>query len=247
MAGKEHTVRQGESVESIAHAAGHLWRTVWDAPENKPLRKLRKNAHVLHPGDVVFVPELRVKDVACATGRQHRFQQKGVPSRLRVRFTIDGEPRAGARYVIVVDEQKKREGATDGDGWLDEPVMPDARRAEVRFQVKKEEDPDADPQPFEGDGDDIVREVEPGAEEEPAAEAEQVFVFQLRHMDPTTEITGAQGRLKNLGYSVGPIDGQKGPRTEEALRAFQQDQGLDVTGELDDATQAKLSELGGKG
>ena len=55
---------------------------------------------------------------------------------------------------------------------------------------------------------------------------------------------GAQGRLRNLGYSVGAIDGVLGRRTDEALRAFQLDHGLEVTGELDDATRAKLAEFG---
>lgn len=243
--GKQHTARQGDSVESIAYAAGHLWRTVWDHSENKPLRDLRKSPHVIAPGDAVFVPDLRLKKVPCATGQQHRFQQKGVPSRLRVRFLVDGEPRANAAYVLVIDDKKKKkkQGTTDGDGWLDEPVLPDARRAEVRFEAPAEDNPDDDPAPFEGEGDDIVREDEPIAEE-PAGQREHVYVFELRHLDPTTEITGAQGRLKNLGYSVGPIDGVLGRRTGEALRAFQHDQGIEVTGELDDATQAKLAEFG---
>ena len=54
MSGKHHTVQQGESVESIAHAAGHFWDTVWQHPDNAALRQLRRSPHVLLPGDVVF-------------------------------------------------------------------------------------------------------------------------------------------------------------------------------------------------
>jgi hypothetical protein len=55
-------------------------------------------------------------------------------------------------------------------------------------------------------------------------------------------ISGAQARLANLGYYVGAIDGEMGPMTEAALRSFQEDSDLDATGELDDATVAKLTE-----
>jgi peptidoglycan hydrolase-like protein with peptidoglycan-binding domain len=54
-------------------------------------------------------------------------------------------------------------------------------------------------------------------------------------------VSGAQGRLLNLGYPVGPIDGKLGPRTRAALRQFQTDMKLQpVSGELDDQTKKAL-------
>jgi putative peptidoglycan binding protein/LysM domain-containing protein len=53
-------------------------------------------------------------------------------------------------------------------------------------------------------------------------------------------VSGAQARLANLGFAPGPVDGTLGPRTRAALCAFQKDHGLERTGELDDATRAKL-------
>ena len=52
----------------------------------------------------------------------------------------------------------------------------------------------------------------------------------------------AQQRLNELGFDVGSPDGSAGPRTQNALRTFQQDQGLPVTGRLDQATMRQLSE-----
>ena len=49
-----------------------------------------------------------------------------------------------------------------------------------------------------------------------------------------------QVELMRLGYYKGKIDGKMGPGTKEALRAFQQAQGLAVTGVLDNATLGKL-------
>ena len=51
----------------------------------------------------------------------------------------------------------------------------------------------------------------------------------------------AQERLGGLGYNVGTPDGAAGPRTTKALRDFQKDKGIPVTGRLDTATQDALS------
>lgn len=62
---------------------------------------------------------------------------------------------------------------------------------------------------------------------------------------PDGGVSGAQSRLRNLGYPVGPIDGKAGPRTRSALGLFQQDQDLDATCALDDATRKKLEQAHG--
>lgn len=240
--GKRHKAQQGESVESIAHAAGHFWQTVWEHPENAALRELRKSPHVIHPGDVVFVPDLREKKIGCATGMQHPFRRKGVPSRLKVRFLVDDEPRAGASYELFVDGTRQKEGATDGDGWLDEPISPTAALAEVHFAAEEEPD-EPPPGHFEEDGADVVREAPPPEAKKKAPARKIVYSFALRRLDPASEVSGAKGRLRHLGYAVGDPDAELDARTEEALRAFQTDHELEVTGALDDATQAKLREF----
>jgi hypothetical protein len=239
MAGKQHTVSQGESVESIAYSAGLFWETVWDAPENAELRELRKTAHVVHPGDVVFVPDPEPRTESLATGRRHVMKRLGVPSELTVRFLLDGEPRANASYTFVIDGEE-RSGSTDGDGWLRQSVSPAARRAEVRFPLEVPEDPDLDEAPAD---DDAIHEGPEPEEEESEEPIEEVFHFDLRHMDPSSEVSGAQGRLHLLCYGVNGIDGKLDEPTREAIRAFQFDHDLDVTGELDDGTQAKLKEF----
>lgn len=56
-------------------------------------------------------------------------------------------------------------------------------------------------------------------------------------------VQSLQETLKDLGYFYGPADGRKGPRTRTAVRNFQRDQGLEVTGSLDEATLARLQSL----
>jgi len=50
----------------------------------------------------------------------------------------------------------------------------------------------------------------------------------------------AQGALRRLGYYKGSIDGQNGLGTRAALRAYQVDRGLPVTGRLDEETLSAL-------
>jgi peptidoglycan hydrolase-like protein with peptidoglycan-binding domain len=54
------------------------------------------------------------------------------------------------------------------------------------------------------------------------------------------DIRQAQERLQELGYYDGAIDGIYGPKTAEAMRAYQQVQGLPVTGTLDQETAQAL-------
>ncbi|MCA0177402.1 MAG: peptidoglycan-binding protein [Proteobacteria bacterium] len=55
-------------------------------------------------------------------------------------------------------------------------------------------------------------------------------------------VRDAQARLNALGYNVGTPDGAAGPRTQNALRSFQQSRGLPATGRLDAATSQALSQ-----
>ena len=57
--------------------------------------------------------------------------------------------------------------------------------------------------------------------------------------DPTT-VRNVQQALNDKGYDAGPIDGQWGPNTEEAVRRFQQASGLPPTGELEGSTLSAL-------
>lgn len=60
---------------------------------------------------------------------------------------------------------------------------------------------------------------------------------------PDFGVRWLQSGLKTLGFDPGPIDGDIGPRTIAAVRAFQQRHGLVVDGLPGPATEAKLDEL----
>ena len=50
----------------------------------------------------------------------------------------------------------------------------------------------------------------------------------------------AQWKLKEMNYDPGPVDGIWGRATEKALKEFQSDAGLEVTGTLDERTKTRL-------
>lgn len=53
----------------------------------------------------------------------------------------------------------------------------------------------------------------------------------------------AQQVLGELGLYTGAVDGLTGPRTKAAIKAFQSQMGLDVTGKLDIATMQAIRNL----
>lgn len=73
-------------------------------------------------------------------------------------------------------------------------------------------------------------------------EMQNEYHLNLGQLDPLEEISGVQARLKNLGFDCGPVDSVFGPRTKQALLAYQQKYGLDQTGSLDQATLDHLQQ-----
>jgi hypothetical protein len=141
----DHKVRPGDCVSSIAFENGFFPKTLWDLSENSELKQRRKDPNVLLEGDVVHVPDLRIKEDDAPTEQRHRYRRKGVPSRLKVQFRFQGEKLARAPYRIDIDGSF-HDGATDADGWIDEPIPPNAGHAEIVLHPR-----DSDPMTFDFD------------------------------------------------------------------------------------------------
>ena len=54
--------------------------------------------------------------------------------------------------------------------------------------------------------------------------------------DTINSMDDARAKLNQLGYNAGPVDGISGRKTTDAISNFQRNNGLQVTGELDEAT-----------
>lgn len=206
---RQHVVRQGECLSRIARRYGFKgYLALWEHPDNAALRARRRDPDVLFPGDVVAIPERGDRVERVATGALHTFELALPVKELRVVVRdACGEPVANAPYALAIGDAL-REGTTDGDGRLREPVLQGADAAELTL-----------------DG--------------------RALRLRLGHLNPARDapdhgVSGAQARLRNLGYPVGPIDGVAGPRTRRAVALFQRDEDLDASGALDDATTDAL-------
>lgn len=214
----EHRVRPGDCLSVLARRYGFASaRELWDLPENAALKEKRRSPNVLHPGDVVFVPERREQTVAVRTGAEHRFRVKVPSVRLRVHVVErGGRALAGKRYQLLLGGEV-REGTTGGDGLVDQEIPHDLTSAELRVFTGGK-----------GMGEhDFLR-----------------IPLAVGHLDPVEETSGVLHRLHNLGYAVGSSlrtgDVDLDDDARDALRDFQLDHGLEPTGEIDDATRDEL-------
>jgi hypothetical protein len=102
------------------------------------LKSLRKHPGILHPGDVVVVPDFKMKQAPAATNRRHRFVAKVDQTRICLRFTCNGQAIRNEPYKLIIDGGGSREGSTDGDGKLDVVVLADAHHAQLTFPRRHE-------------------------------------------------------------------------------------------------------------
>ncbi|MFT6452214.1 MAG: hypothetical protein ACJA06_001707 [Halocynthiibacter sp.] len=203
-----YTVKKGDCLSSIGESFGFFPDTLWDLPQNAALREKRENAYVLMPGeDQVFVPDLRPKNISCATGKRHSFRRKGVPERLRLRLLDDkGEPRSKLPFSLTIDGNEVSD-ETDDDGLLLAWIPPRAVSGELVL------DPEGEP---------------------------ETHVLKLGHLTPIDDPKGVAARLTNLGYSLKDAQGKED--VGAAIGAFQADEDLAVTNEINDETRARLLE-----
>lgn len=199
---KQHQVRQGECISSIAFDHGFAPSTLWDHESNADLRELRGDPFVLLPGDVVFIPDQRQTTTTVETGKLHRFVRRAVPERLKLRLLRYGTPRKNLAYVLEVDGVAL-DGQTDGDGQINHPIPPNARRAVLIL------------------GEDERHEL------------------LLGHVDPVSEESGVEARLRNLGYLAPGAAGEEALR--DAVEAFQAANELEPTGDVDDDLRDTLA------
>jgi peptidoglycan hydrolase-like protein with peptidoglycan-binding domain len=60
----------------------------------------------------------------------------------------------------------------------------------------------------------------------------------------SSNITQLQQALNDKGFNAGPVDGLNGPKTQAALKQFQQSQGIAASGKADSQTLAALGVSG---
>ncbi len=71
------------------------------------------------------------------------------------------------------------------------------------------------------------------------------YILNIGNLDPLETISGIQERLNNLGFDCGMINGQFNSKMGEALKKFQKNHNLEITGKINKETKDKLKEVHG--
>ncbi len=205
-----HLVKQGECLSSIAEHYDLPWKTIYNHAQNAALRERRPNPNVLFPGDEIFVPEPAPRDEQAPTDNVHKFVKQTDPTMLRLVLKDHKDQPLSSKKYKLVVAGDEKEGYLPGNGLLEQPIPGNAATGEITVWLN--EDP----------------------------ELTLIWSLRLGGLDPINQISGVQGRLNNLGFFCGSVDGIAGPKTRRAIRAFQQASGLQVTGEIDAALRTAL-------
>lgn len=201
----KYKVKQGDCISSIAEKYGLDPNALWNHPDNRDLKDLRKDPNVLYPDDVVAVPDKEAKNIDCQTDQTTKIKKKGVPAFVRLRLTLDDEPRKNEPWSICIDGAWQ-EGTTDGDGYLKVPVPPKAKKATLVI----------------GEG-----------------AMQETYELNIGSLDPIDTDEGVRERLAAIGIVLSDD-------LAADISKFQSKEQITESGQLDDATKAKLVEVFGQ-
>ena len=199
----KHIVKQGDHLSRIAAQYGFKdYHPIWNHASNSDLRNLRKSPNILLPGDVVSIPDKKIKKEAVRAGQAYWFRLSTPPLNLRIAVKdFDNE------LVINENCELEVEGTvfkvkSNGQGVVEHTVPCTAENGKLRIPRLGIEIP-----------------------------------LKIGHLDPLDEGSGWKARLINLGYYAG----EEGDlQLRYAIEEFQCDHKVQITGEFDAATQAKL-------
>ena len=207
-----HVVQQGEYLAKMAFVYGFDADQVWGDPKNADLKGKRPDPNVLAPGDVVQIPAAKKEGQPISKGTTNPYTVN-VP-KVKVAFVfMDGDnPLAGEECAV--------EGLGDPD-------------------------PNAPPLSTDGGGKlslDVPVTTRELAVSFPKREG-MVSRFLIGNVDPASEASGITQRLFNLGYLPSYFADYPDEANEFVRRgvaAFQAENGLPSTGEVDDTTRKML-------
>jgi hypothetical protein len=220
-----HVLESGECLQSLASAYGLAdGKQIYDAPDNAALRKQRKSPAAVAPGDEVSIPEPKKYQATLPSNEVHRIVLDTPKAMLRIEVRDEaGEPLASKPYQLMIGKETL-EGTTTGAGLVEQPIPLSATEGTLVVHEKASKD-----------------------------EGRWSWRLKLADLEGPETRRGAWQRLANLGYwsagappddSAGPGDPARDAFTA-ALRAFQHAEALDESGQLDDATRARLVERHG--
>ncbi len=236
---KEHQLEAGECLQSLALANGFGdGKTIYDAAENADLRKARAVPAAVAPGDTVVIPDRKPRTLSLPNEQVHKLVVQRPKAVLRVVVCDEaGQPIAGKSYELTLGETKIQ-GTTTGDGVVEQPLPLDVSEATLIVHEESSKD-----------------------------QGRWRWHLTMATLEGSDTPHGQWQRLVNLGYwcAPGSSEGEEDEDEDEdedesedesedgdeeddppmdsfalAVRAFQHDEGLDESGEIDDDTRERL-------
>lgn len=131
-----YVVRQGDYLLKLADEFGFDADSVWQLPENKPLRDLGRDPNTLCPCDVLYYPASARPSFKLKLGTENAFTSPKPPVTLTVQFLEDGEALANEPYTV--DDDVLPAGSLDGDGTLTAQIDTGVEEFTVRFPKRFE-------------------------------------------------------------------------------------------------------------
>ncbi len=214
---RPYVIRQGDYLTKLGHTMGFDPQTVWQNPKNQSLRERRPDPEMLHPGDLLWVPDqadLRRLPVRSGASNQYVAHIPKKPIDLKIQ--IGGEVLAKEPFVVLGLGPDPVEGETDETGHLKTQVEVHVREIEVilpnQNRTLRLRIGDLDPM-------DTIAGL-------------RKRLLHLGYYQPTR--VGIENQ-----------DATDGDALIAALKAFQSFEALPVTGKLDDETRKALNEAHG--
>jgi len=227
-----HLVRPGECVASLAAKCGVTIESIWNDPANASLRNRRDSPFMLCAGDEIHLPDPPPSQGNVSAGGTHRFT--GTPATALLELVLVAES-WGDQTIQgrQVDEDGAR--AVEAPPPTEAPTPEPLANLPYRLTVGG--------RTIEGrtDGEGRLREdIDARAtrvvlELEPDTPQARRFDVAVGYLDPPDEPSGLRQRLSNLGF----------PSHDDlslVVEGYQKARGLEPTGELDDATKARILE-----
>lgn len=192
-AGASVALREGDCCSSVAEAAGHLWSTIWDHPDNAALRNDCDDPNCLIPGRGLAVPPIERREESVPVDQRHRFRFDN-EAKLVIRITWpDGAPRRSVSFQLTIDGVVVKDEVSASGPVAVPALRPGARQGQL-----------------------LVR----GAGGVPGV-PEQKFRFTLGTLRGYREAAGVQQRLRNLGHRQTDSAGTDASKAAAAIRIVQ--------------------------
>jgi hypothetical protein len=128
-----YTVQQGDHLSGIAEQFGFQnIDTIWNHPNNAALKQLRKNPHILFPGDVLFIPDKTDKNAPAPTTKLNKFQIDLTKLKLNLKLLdLNGDPVANKPVTISLEKETVPPPTTDGSGKTSSTIKKSAKNGQL--------------------------------------------------------------------------------------------------------------------